>query len=185
MKGTKKTGWLVRHQGAEGPSTADAMVKYSTRTKHVSTADATEDLIIYHLRQQFMPRITTTNKVTSVTIPSKVIHRRHRGTPTIDYREYPTEQLETLRHYSELWSLPTRYEEVFPVRGGPICIPRCAPFDDGLFLISHVNAGDVLCPVYGINNPIHRIHDGKYRSPYLVQDDRFQTVIDLADYRCG
>ena len=35
------------------------------------------------------------------------------------------------------------------------------------------------------NIPINTIQDGKYWSPCLVQDDRRQTVIDIADYRCG
>jgi hypothetical protein len=71
------------------------------------------------------------------------------------------------------------------VRGGPTCIPRYAPLDDGLFLISPVDNGDVICPIHGTNIPMHSVKDGKYRSPYLIEDDRCQTVIDIADYRCG
>jgi hypothetical protein len=71
------------------------------------------------------------------------------------------------------------------VRGGPTCIPRCSPYDDGLFLISPVQSGAVLRLVHGTEIPTHRVQDRQYRSPYLVQDDRCQTVIDIADYRCG
>ena len=147
--------------------------------------DATEDLIIHHLRQHFRPQHKSSPILQINPNQPKLANNRRKGTTSIDYREYPIETSDTLRHYSELCSLPTLYDEVFPVRGGPTCIPRCAPYDDGLFLIAHVINGDVLFPVHGTNIPIKRVKDGKYRSPYLVQDDRSQTIIDMADYRCG
>jgi hypothetical protein len=187
VKGAKKIGWLVGHQGAEGFSTADAITNDSDsqHQRPYASANDTESLIVHHLSQHYKPQIVDTNRSAPKSNQSVFSNSRYRRKRVIDYREYPTEICDTLRHYSELWSLPTSYEEAFPVRGGPTCIPRCAPYDDGLFLIAEVSTGDVLCPVNGTSIPIHRVQEGSYKSPYLVQDDRSQTIIDMADYRCG
>ena len=116
-------------------------------------------------------------------IVSRVYNTRGKTTP--DYREYPTTAKDTLRHHQQLWSLPYVAEEAFPVRGGPTCIPGCAPFDDGLFMIGNLHDGDILCPVQGTRIPSNHVSSGQYQSPYLVQNSRSGDVIDAADYRCG
>ena len=67
------------------------------------------------------------------------------------------------------------------MRGGPTCIPGCAPFDDGLFMIGNLHDGDILCPVQGTRIPSNRVSSGQYQSPYLVQDSRSGDIIDAAD----
>jgi hypothetical protein len=83
----------------------------------------------------------TTRNLWSITHPGKEI--------IIGYKEYPTEFLDILCHYSKLWSLPMLDEESFPVRGGPTCIPYCQPLDNGLFMIRDLTDGTILCPING------------------------------------
>jgi hypothetical protein len=104
---------------------------------------------------------------------------------TVDYREYPTTARDTLRHHRQLWSLPYTAEEAFPVGGGHTCIPGCAPFDDGLFMIGPLHDGDVLCPVQGTRIPSKRVTNGQYQSSYIIQDHRSGDIIDAAEFRFG
>ena len=102
-----------------------------------------------------------------------------------DYKEYPMERSDTLCHHSKLWSLPMLDEESFPVRGGPTCIPYCKPLDNGLFMIGSLTDGAILCPINGTHISSCRVTSGEYHSPYMVMDDRSNTILDMADYRWG
>jgi hypothetical protein len=76
-------------------------------------------------------------------------------------------------------------EESFPVRGRPTCIPYCKPLDNSLFMIGSLPDGTILCPINGTHIPSCRVTSGEYHSPYMVMDYRSNTILDVADYRCG
>jgi hypothetical protein len=99
-----------------------------------------------HHQQQILNKSALSQWGISTESGSSIVSRVYntRGKTIPDYREYPTTAKDTLRHYKQLWSLPYVTEEAFPVRGGPTCIPGCASFDDGLFMIGNLHDGDIL-----------------------------------------
>jgi hypothetical protein len=52
-------------------------------------------------------------------------------------------------------------------------------------MIGNLTDGTILCPINGTHIPSCRVTSEEYRSPYMVIDDRCNTILDMADYRCG
>ena len=52
-------------------------------------------------------------------------------------------------------------------------------------MIGDLQDGTILCPINGTHIPSCRVTSKEYPSPYLVMDECSNTILDMADYRCG